>query len=176
MTKPIGLTGTEINVPPKVKAIEIRIRNARFQWQKQGADRDSDKSIHAEWLCIPSTHNCLLKEIAVRDPHTASSTASAFVRRLVSGERNTQLKRYYTAIGGLRVSSNNHASHCHNSSAVKEKKKKKECKRGWKRKRKQSIFLGLGLWQWNSSKEDNQLRCQLKKRMGSGQKAAYTTK
>lgn len=64
----------------------------------------------------------------MRDPHTASSTASAFVRRLVSGERNTQLKRYYTAIGGLRVSSNNHASHCHNSSAVKGKKKKRNAK------------------------------------------------
>lgn len=58
----------------------------------------------------------------MRDPHTASNTALAFVRRLVSGGRNTQLKRYYTAIGGLGVSSNNHASHCHNNTAMKEKK------------------------------------------------------
>lgn len=73
----------------------------------------------------------------MRDPHTASNTASAFVRRLVSGGRNTQLKRYYSAIGGLGVSSNNHASHCHNNSAVKEKNgmrkslKKKEKSRAY---------------------------------------------
>lgn len=58
----------------------------------------------------------------MRDPHTASNTASAFVRRLVSGGRNSQLKWHYTAIGGLGVSRNNHASHCHNNSAVKGKK------------------------------------------------------
>lgn len=80
----------------------------------------------------------------MRDPHTASSTASAFVRRLVSGERNTQLKRYYTAIGGLRVSSNNHASHCHNSSAVKGKKKKKGMQKRLKKKEKAEHILGFG--------------------------------
>lgn len=142
MTKPIDLTGAEINLPQKVKAIEIRICNARFQWQNQGADRDSDKSIHAEWLCIHSTHNCLLKEIVMRDPHTASNPASAFVRRLVSGGRNTQLKRYYTAIGGLGVSSNNHASHCHNNSAVKEKN---GMQKSLKKKEKAEHIHGFGM-------------------------------
>lgn len=81
----------------------------------------------------------------MRDPHTASNTASAFVRRLVSGGRNTQLKRYYSAIGGLGVSSNNHASHCHNNSAVKEKKW--NVKESEEEREKQSIFTGLELWQ-----------------------------
>lgn len=77
----------------------------------------------------------------MRDPHTASNTASAFVRRLVSVGRNTQLKRYYAAIGGLGASSNNHASHCHNYSAVMEKNGKQK---NSKKKEKAEHIPGFG--------------------------------
>lgn len=37
-----------------------------------------------------------------------------------------------------------------------------ECRRVWRRKRNQVVFMGLELWQWIISKEDNQLRLQFK--------------
>jgi len=52
-------------------------------------------------------------------------------------------------------------------------REKMECKRVWRRKRKQSIFTGLELWQWNSSKEDNQLRPQFKNVCDQDKKAVY---